>query len=39
MTMVTPATHGLSDAALAYLESRWRGGWDERFETIAPGCD
>ena len=38
-TMLTLTTYGLSDAAFADLESRWRGWWDERFDTVAPGCD
>lgn len=38
-TMVTLTTYGLSDAELADLQSRWQAWWDERFETVAPGCD
>lgn len=38
-TMLTLTTYGLSDAAFAELESRWKGWWDQRFETVAPGCD
>ncbi|MBU4040532.1 MAG: hypothetical protein KKG27_12310 [Alphaproteobacteria bacterium] len=38
-TMLTLTTYGLSDAAFADLETRWKGWWDERFETVAPGCD
>ncbi len=38
-TMLTLTTYGLSDAALAGLQTRWQGWWDERFETVAPGCD
>ena len=37
-TMLTLTTYGLSDAAFADLERRWTGWWDERFETVAPGC-
>ena len=38
-TMLTLTTYGLDDAALADLQARWQAWWDERFETIAPGCD
>ena len=38
-TMLTLTTYGLSEAALADLHGRWQGWWDERFETVAPGCD
>lgn len=38
-TMLTLTTYGLSDAAFADLETRWKGWWDQRFETVAPGCD
>ncbi len=38
-TMLTLTTYGLSDAAFADLRGRWRGWWDERFETVAPDCD
>lgn len=38
-TMMTLTTYGLSDAAFADLETRWKGWWDQRFETVAPGCD
>ncbi len=38
-TMITLTTYGLSETALADLQSRWQGWWDERFETVAPGCD
>lgn len=38
-TMLTLTTYGLSDAAFADLENRWKAWWDERFETVAPGCD
>ena len=37
-TMLTLTTYGLSDAALADLQARWQAWWDERFETVAPGC-
>lgn len=37
-TMLTLTTYGLSDAALADLQTRWQAWWDERFETVAPGC-
>ena len=36
--MLTLTTYGLSDAAFADLETRWKGWWDQRFETVAPGC-
>lgn len=38
-TMLTLTTYGLSEAALADLDMRWKGWWDQRFETAAPGCD
>ncbi len=38
-TMLTLTTYGLSDAAFTDLETRWRAWWDQRFETVAPGCD
>lgn len=38
-TMLTLTTYGLGDAAFADLQSRWQGWWDQRFETVAPGCD
>lgn len=38
-TMMTLTTYGLSEPALADLQSRWQGWWDARFETEAPGCD
>lgn len=37
-TMLTLTTYGLSDAVLADLQARWQAWWDERFETVAPGC-
>ena len=37
-TMLTLTTYGLSDAAFADLQARWQAWWDERFETVAPGC-
>lgn len=37
-TMLTLTTYGLSDPALADLQARWQAWWDERFETVAPGC-
>lgn len=37
-TMLTLTTYGLSDADFAGLEARWKTWWDERFETVAPGC-
>ena len=37
-TMLTLTTYGLSDAGFADLQSRWQAWWDERFETVAPGC-
>lgn len=37
--MMTLTTYGLSDAALADLQTRWQGWWDTQFETVAPGCD
>ena len=36
--MLTLTTYGLSEAALADLQARWQAWWDERFETVAPGC-
>ena len=38
-TMLTLTTYGLDDAAFADLQGRWQGWWDQRFETVAPGCD
>jgi len=38
-TMMTLTTYGLSETALADLQTRWQGWWDARFETVAPGCD
>ena len=38
-TMLTLTTYGLDDAELSGLQARWQAWWDERFETIAPGCD
>ena len=38
-TMLTLTTYGLADDAFDALQSRWQGWWDERFETVAPGCD
>ena len=38
-TMLTLTTYGLSDAAFADLQNRWQAWWDQRFETVAPGCD
>ena len=38
-TMITLTTYGLSETAFADLQSLWQGWWDERFETVAPGCD
>jgi len=38
-TMMTLTTYGLSDAAFADLETRWKAWWDQWFETVAPGCD
>jgi len=38
VTMLTLTTYGLSDAAFAGLETRWKRWWDQRFETVAPGC-
>ena len=38
-TMLTLTTYGLDDAELSGLQTRWQAWWDERFETIAPGCD
>jgi uncharacterized protein YndB with AHSA1/START domain len=38
-TSLTLTTYGLSDAAFSALEADWRGWWDARFETVAPGCD
>jgi uncharacterized protein YndB with AHSA1/START domain len=35
-TMLTLTTYGLSDAAFADLEGRWKTWWDERFETADP---
>lgn len=37
-TMLTLTTYGLSDTGRADLEARWKVWWDERFETVAPGC-
>ncbi|KQW83767.1 SRPBCC family protein [Brevundimonas sp. Root1279] len=38
-TMITLTTYGQSDAELAELKARWQSWWDERFDTVAPGCD
>lgn len=38
-TMLTLTTYGLSDTALADLQTRWQGWWNDRFETVGPGCD
>jgi hypothetical protein len=38
-TMLTLTTYGLGDPAFEDLETRWKDWWDERFETVAPGCD
>jgi len=38
-TMLTLTTYGLSDAAFADLEACWKGWWDQRFQTVSPGCD
>jgi hypothetical protein len=38
-TMLILTTYGLSDAAFAALEARWQTWWDQRFETVGPGCD
>ena len=37
-TMLTLTTYGLSDAARESLQARWQAWWNERFETVAPGC-
>jgi hypothetical protein len=37
-TMLTLTTYGLSEGDLADLQARWQAWWDERFETVAPGC-
>ena len=37
-TMITLTTYGLSDDELAALKGRWQAWWDDRFETVAPGC-
>ncbi|MBN8528300.1 MAG: hypothetical protein J0M36_03575 [Caulobacterales bacterium] len=37
-TMLTLTAYGLSDAAFADLEARWKAWWDARFETVGPGC-
>jgi hypothetical protein len=37
-TMLTLTTYGLSDAAFAALQFRWQTWWDQRFETVGPGC-
>lgn len=37
-TMLTLTTYGLPDADFADLEARWKTWWDERFETVGPGC-
>lgn len=34
--MLTLTTYGLSDAAFADLETRWRTWWDARFENADP---
>ena len=36
--MLTLTTYGFDDPALADLKARWQGWWDERFETVQPGC-
>jgi hypothetical protein len=38
-TMLTLTTYGLSDTTFADIQSRWQAWWDQRFETVAPGCD
>ena len=35
-TMLTLTTYGLSDAAFADLEDRWKTWWEARFENAAP---
>lgn len=35
-TMLTLTTYGLSDAAFAALEGRWKAWWDARFDNAAP---
>lgn len=35
-TMLTLTTYGLSDAAFADLENRWKGWWEGHFENAAP---
>jgi hypothetical protein len=37
-TMLTLTTYDLPDAGFADLEARWKAWWDERFETVGPGC-
>ena len=37
-TMLTLTTYDLSEAARADLQALWQAWWDERFETVAPGC-
>lgn len=37
-TMLTLTTYDLSETAFAALEARWKAWWDERFETVGPGC-
>ncbi len=36
--MLTLTTYSLGDDALSDLRARWQAWWDERFETVAPGC-
>lgn len=38
-TLLTLTTYGLDEAALADLQGRWQAWWDDRFETVGPGCD
>lgn len=35
-TMLTLTTYGLSDAAFADLQGRWKTWWEARFENAAP---
>lgn len=35
-TMLTLTTYGLSDAAFADLEARWKGWWETHFENAPP---
>lgn len=37
-TMLTLTTYGLSEDERGALQDRWQAWWDERFETVAPGC-